>query len=622
MNHFNLILVLLLIHYAGVLLTKRKNNILACGLFAWAGKDTDQFNPSMFNILGIMNETRGKHSCGVSTDGEIYSGVNDGKIYRDFIATTGYKMPTKFPTVIGHTRHSTVGTHSLDNAHPFGFGYNEKHSSYQFIGVHNGTLLNHKDLAKTNKIEPSRESVEHKTKIVDKIDSEIILECIYNNENYKVLSEYNGAAALIFTNVNEPNVIYCYHGASKKYTTSKSDDLYIERPLFYYKESKTSLYISSIDSSLTAIGAIKDKSLGEFECNVVYKIKNGNIGRAEKFSISRFKNHSTKDIASEYACGYHMQGKHSNREKSMNVMNSNIRSLNSRGLDDSINLVKEDLVLNNINNYGSKIYFNKLRYFRNGHLISGCYAYINGYGFYLLDESVKDAASTFELLIDKPFSITKSLFLTNSKEDIKKADYFIPFPSELYSNVNDDEYMHFMYQGVNLSLKADYLTSLSLHNGSMQFDWEELSCCSKHPILGIGRKYVTPSNQNIMHDYKLFDGTISPLGSERIYTIVDGNCTEIKLVAKYSSTNQTVINLEEVASELKKEEEEKSNSENNDLLDTTIEEVFNNSYKSFPLFIKRLEKFKDLPNAKKGILILNDFMKATTDLITLEHKNN
>ena len=119
-----------------------------------------------------------------------------------------------------------------------------------------------------------------------KIDSEILLEIIYSTGKYHVLSEYIGAAALLFTNTHEPNVAYVWKGASKmyNYASSKVEE---ERPLFYYKENKNSLYISSIKDSLLTIGGVDDKNVFTFEENTLYRITDGDIDNVEKLVISR-----------------------------------------------------------------------------------------------------------------------------------------------------------------------------------------------------------------------------------------------------------------------------------------------------------------------------------------------
>ena len=78
-----------------------------CGIFAWSGKDPKKFNKDKFDKLGIFNIDRGKDSCGVSFDGEVYYGLNTEKLYSKFIVNREIK-PLKYPVVIGHTRQASI----------------------------------------------------------------------------------------------------------------------------------------------------------------------------------------------------------------------------------------------------------------------------------------------------------------------------------------------------------------------------------------------------------------------------------------------------------------------------------------------------------------------------------
>src|SRR5690606_24935912 len=126
---------LALIHYILFFINgKNKIDILGCGIFGWSGRNPASFDFTKYNLLGIMNEQRGKHSCGVTIDGEIYIGVDKNKVYRDFILSTPLEKPVKYPVVIGHTRHATIGVLNEANAHPFGFGNINDNNDYKFIG--------------------------------------------------------------------------------------------------------------------------------------------------------------------------------------------------------------------------------------------------------------------------------------------------------------------------------------------------------------------------------------------------------------------------------------------------------------------------------------------------------
>ena len=225
-----------------------------CGIFGWVGKDPKDFNNEKFNILGIFNDERGGHSCGVYHDGEIYAGVYQQKLFRDFIVDNPNFNPGNQPIVIGHTRYATGGSaHTADNAHPFGFGSEQpEHGSlYSFVGVHNGSIIPFSvtELAEKYNIEPNSSKILETGNKMNrkKIDSEILLESIYKSKSFNPLNDYQGAAALIFSKTNEPNVCYFYHGKSYKNASdlnNKHSTPVEERPLFYYQHDKI-IYFSS-----------------------------------------------------------------------------------------------------------------------------------------------------------------------------------------------------------------------------------------------------------------------------------------------------------------------------------------------------------------------------------------
>src|SRR5690606_4308156 len=132
---------------------------------------------------------RGESSCGVMVDSEIFHGVEySNKKFRDFLKNITIE-PVLKPTLIGHTRKSSVGAVNIHNAHPFGFGTNKDNPGYEFIGVHNGTLYNYKELAEEFKIDIEINETENTKR--QKIDSEVLLESIYQSKGLKPLSFYN-----------------------------------------------------------------------------------------------------------------------------------------------------------------------------------------------------------------------------------------------------------------------------------------------------------------------------------------------------------------------------------------------------------------------------------------------
>ena len=537
-----------------------------CGIFAWSGKDPKKFNKDKFDKLGIFNIDRGKDSCGVSFDGEVYYGLNTEKLYSKFIVNREIK-PLKYPVVIGHTRQASIGNIVNErNAHPFGFGNNSE-GNYEFVGCHNGTLYNHKDLASTFKIDTAetiKVQSDHNPNgfyesFRQKIDSEILLEIIYKTKNFKVLSQYNGAAALVFTNTNEPNVIYVWKGASKwyDYTNYHVEE---ERPLFYYKETKNSLYISSIQESLETIGGIANVNLFTFSPNTIYKITDGDVEHAEKTTISR-NNAFQKEIITTYGKKssnyynnltnaytyetlfedepYVEKNKHSKLVQ-LPVHRTNVNpnlnckiKLNTTDNIVPLNIYKECLSKNQ-NEYKGRVYFNKFRHWQNGHTITGIYTWINNYGFYKIGEdNFEEARKFLNKSVGVPF--IKNGFVYDTKElDLENniVKSFIPFKD--YSRVEHN--MYYFIQGVKILTKMDYSTTYLRYRDShikkgLNISYIELSEIGTHPIIDLSIDSRSDNNQSIVLKGKPVEklDNFFILGTDREYCIEKGNLKSIKV---------------------------------------------------------------------------------------------
>jgi len=490
-----------------------------CGIIGWSGSNPKRFNKQKFDILGLFNNSRGGDSCGVSTDGEIYYGTLASKNYDDFIINKGYLVPQLVPAVIGHMRKASVGGVSETNAHPFGFGSLD--DGFEFVGCHNGTLSNYEELAKKYDVEAAVFSDEHRF-VRNKVDSEVLLEILYKTRDIKVLDEYIGGAAILFQNLNDPTTLYAFHGASRREQGDRIETLVEERPLFYYQESKDSVYISSMEEALLFIGGVKDETVFEFDHNIVYRIENGSVTKAAKLKVNRKEAGQRKSYAAgfttggrgtaatinDYSRSHRNRGKKKDRSKTKRL----------KRLESVINIYDETIIEGD---YPSAIYYNKLRYWRNGHLITGVYTYIKSYGFYKIGDVAADANNKLYRLMGEHFSLKAGEFVPEKiVDDVSKTDdtLFIAFDYGM-----KEPPVFFLYEGIMLETIYDFIAV----TGVKKFSFENLSTMSKYPICRIGKHRFPDDKQGIMYNAQMYSNNFQPLQSNHIYNIEKGNLLNI-----------------------------------------------------------------------------------------------
>jgi len=308
----------------------------------------------------------------------------------------------------------------------------------------------------------------------------------------------------------KPNEAYIFHGESKEYSSSSYE--VEERPLYYYQETKNISYVSSIKESLLMIADDQSK-VKEVEHNTVYKIKDGNIENATKWKISRKKCHQK-----DYSYGGYQSKTYNLPEKS----SSSKKNLSSFIISEPKNSelskynIYNETKLNDVNKLSSRIYFSKLRYWNNGHLINGIYVYLNKIGFYYLATNEIDALKRLKELQGLPY--TNGVFLNATSN---KDNYPVPLPKKV--RVSKDMF-HYFVDGVKMKDMRDYKALSILPS----VHYNQISFCSTHPIIDLESKSKSNSGQGIVLDGELFTGNICPLGSEFVYEIKNGNCLNIK----------------------------------------------------------------------------------------------
>lgn len=568
-----IISLLLVLHYALFLIMKPRKSTLSCGLFGWFGKDVKDFDRNKLNILGLYNDSRGGDSCGITVDGEISVGLSNEKRFEDFICASGYDTPIIIPTVFAHTRKASVGALSIDNVHPFGFGYlenpNEDSESdiFEFIGAHNGTLLNHMQLASDFGVE-TRATKNNITR--SKIDSEILLESLYKSKNFKPLERYIGAAALIWTDVNTPNKVYIFRGESSMYSSSNSTS--DERPLFVYTESKNSMYVSSLEDPLLAISDLDRSNVFPIKSNTVYEITDGDFEGAILHPVDRSSRHQ-KEISRSPSYGrsyntydpymddYYLnnpsnkfsqsykqlamnsitQGMNKGKEnsKSRSKTNSRVKSKASKNTKDygiHSSFIKfpniyneegapEELTKNN------EVVFRGLRYRRGEELVTGIYTWVKHYGLVYMCKDVEDVKESSNKIINSKFA--KGMFYEQSMSD----STWVPF-----TDVNSIPVLYFI-DGIRVSTSLDYKVCLDAKAANSPFNWMALSMCSTHPVIDVNKAYRSKNKQGITWKGLPYTGTINILGSDRVYEIHKGNCIGVESALAHSYNRRHTLSL-------------------------------------------------------------------------------
>ena len=147
----NFIIITMLISVIYNYLFRRKVTNLNCGIFAFVGISSDKFSPVLFNILGVYNDNRGGDSCGVYFNKGTILGIKTEAKYEALVKSkklhTTIKLG-KYPVAIGHCRKASVGAVSEKNIQPVTVRDESKDNKLLYVHSHNGTITNHKDLAK------------------------------------------------------------------------------------------------------------------------------------------------------------------------------------------------------------------------------------------------------------------------------------------------------------------------------------------------------------------------------------------------------------------------------------------------------------------------------------------
>ena len=593
-----IILILALLQYISNFLFGYKSNILGCGIFGMATNKPENLDVNGVHILGIYNIERGKMSCGLTWDGDIQHGLGFDKLYTDFIVDREIK-PKTIPIMFGHTRQPSYGaTVTADNAHPFGFGSNKDKTSYGMIFCHNGTLKNHKELAKKydisltedvvkiNNIGTSYESTR------DKIDSEILGEILYKTKKFHVLSEYVGTAALAWTWIDEPNKLYLWSGASKHTQGSASSVETEERPINVYSKSKNSMFFSSLTNGLTVLGA-KPKEDLQIDYNTVYVITDGDFKNAEKYKVSRLQAGQSEAIVySNYKQNSRLYDKDSWEGVYDYRSNHQVNYKKNKVVNMMSNL-HEDKPIKSINEYIGRVYSKSLRYWKNGLVINGIYLYIKGHGFKIIGTTNSEAIKYFNEIKGFPFDFSKGEFDFSNESQITT----IPFDSKLISIQ-----FHYFIDGVMLKNLYDYNRFFEMKKNIVSpakyLNHITLSYGSKHPIISME---LDNKETIAILEGQSFTGNVTELGLEKVYYFKEG-----KLVKWNKREDVSFESIKEIKIELPRK------TFNKEIFDSSIKEILEFELVNKEEFYSEITEEEDISFINE--LVMESFEKHEEEL--------
>lgn len=237
-----------------------------CGLYGRLSKEK-KIDMLAFNVLGVANDVRGGDSCGYFIDGKSAYGHEQTKLYENFFKTDeGLKTITTARIAIGHDRKASVGGVSLDKAQPVIITNDDDPSLVDFVLIHNGTINNHKELAKKYLEIGEKDSYS---------DSQIMAYIIYYH-GFEVLQEYVGAGAFVMVDYRqnrETPTAYIFKGESAQNYSGKPQE---ERPLFLAMKPNE-IWFSSLRAPLELITWNKNYKIIDLKTNVLFTIQDGTI---------------------------------------------------------------------------------------------------------------------------------------------------------------------------------------------------------------------------------------------------------------------------------------------------------------------------------------------------------
>jgi len=378
-----------------------KGNKIFCGIFAFAGpsdlsKELSYLVLSNIKMLGLYNDERGGDNAGIAINNNILHTTAFKYKFKSLIENHELDVldSSQCSIIIGHSRKASIGGKGHENAHPFAIYNSKKDKNWYMAGIHNGTITNYKDLIKDYCLDP--EDFKNDSKTVLQILSR--QRKMKKKKQYSVLEKYEGGGVFMWYFRDEPDTIYIFKGAHKRYNYSADEEE--ERPLFFYRCPITNgFYFSSLKDPLAVIGG-KD-NVKSFKTNTVIKIKNGIVldeesivmdrsafvefNNSTNYSPTNYYGHNIRDyLDTEYenrnSCSVNLPksiDKEKEREDKVSEILKHSEALLSKQQVENLNcsvkriLIPGDIPVNNSDTEVNKIYRINGLYYGNGKLLTG-----------------------------------------------------------------------------------------------------------------------------------------------------------------------------------------------------------------------------------------------------------
>lgn len=466
--------------------TPHRPGVLGCGLTGFVPNKKNSANLDWIKLILAYNSERGTDSCGLFMNNSSRKGVKTESDVKNFLARNPLVNDPKCKNkvIIGHTRKATYGAHNESNAHPFMY----EHEGKTIVLAHNGSISNSFDFSKEFGV-PDLYKLD--------VDSQRLAMTLLQTGTYDVLEFYKGYAALIWTYLEEPNVVYVFKGGSK---SVKTGPVIEERPLFFI-ETAEGIYISSMREPLDAC-CNQELTVYTPTENVVYRIENNQckpIATIKREEANLF----TTPVPQVTSAKQAITVTTNTTETGIDLFKRSIDVTTTPKIYDE---VASDSFNPHVAAVGDKIYYLAGRYYSIP--CSQVVAFNKVHDLFTPDES-----DTYEFLLHGEFNI----FNTETNRDTK--NYYVSASTNSTSR-------KFFYEGVLIDdskldrFKTRVMKRLPTMNVFEKI--RQLSSFSKHPITFCHSDYLKINNEDIKYYWngKIigFDMIVKPAMSNRKYS--------------------------------------------------------------------------------------------------------